>query len=194
VKPDKRDIHAGAIPSETAGPTDGEAQRPTRTGAGSVARVAEARPADGRPNRQPPRISYVIGRLDRALTLALGTTIAAERLTLGEYTVLSLLSRTTGLSNAQLARRSLVRPQSMMQVIAALERRGLIEREPDANHRRILRARVTPEGKGVLAACDDAVTELENEMLGDLAGPERDLMLAMLVSCVRRLGAGLDDA
>jgi DNA-binding MarR family transcriptional regulator len=139
-------------------------------------------------------VSYVVGRLDRALSLALGARVAPHGVTLGEYATLSLLSRRTGLSNAQLARRSLVRPQSMMEVIAALERKGLIEREPDENHRRILRARVTRTGRRVLSACDRDVTAMEDEMLADLDAARRDELLQALVACVRRLGAGLDDA
>jgi hypothetical protein len=45
-----------------------------------------------------------------------------------------------GLSNAQLARRSLVAPQS---ILAKLERRGLVGREVDPGHGRILRATPT---------------------------------------------------
>jgi DNA-binding MarR family transcriptional regulator len=138
-------------------------------------------------------VSYVIGRLDRALSLALANRVAPHGVTLGEYVALSLLSRQTGLSNAQLARRSLVRPQSMVEVIAALERKELIEREPDANHRRILRARVTRKGVGVLTRCDRAVGAMEDEMLADLDGRQREQLLRSLVACVRRLGAGLED-
>jgi DNA-binding MarR family transcriptional regulator len=144
--------------------------------------------------RVAPRVSYVIGRLDRALSLALAERVAPQGVTLGEYVTLSLLSRQTGLSNAQLARRSLVRPQSMMEVIAALERKGLIEREPDEKHRRILRARVTRDGRLVLTACDRAVSALEDEMLADLDDAQREALQRALVACVRRLRAGLDDA
>jgi DNA-binding MarR family transcriptional regulator len=158
-----------------------------------VTDVRRAGAKDTAAGRAAPRVSYVVGRLDRALSLAIGARVAPHGVTLGEYVALSLLSRQTGLSNAQLARRSLVRPQSMMEVIAALERKGLIEREPDANHRRILRARVTRRGRGVLAACDSATSALEDEMLADLDDGPRDELLRALVACVRRLGAGLDD-
>jgi DNA-binding MarR family transcriptional regulator len=141
----------------------------------------------------PPRISYVVGRLDRAISQQLEQAVSAHGLTLTQYTALSVLRRRSGLSNAQLARRTYVRPQSMIQVISTLERGGLIERAPDANHGRILRTELTPKGRTILAACDRAVTKVENAMLADLSAEQREALLAALLSCVQHLGAGLAD-
>src|SRR4051794_29681132 len=96
-----------------------------------------------------PRVSYIVGRLDRGLSLAVEERVAEHGLTLPQYTALSVLRLRSGLSNAQLARRTFVRPQSMMQVISKLESSGLIERRPDENHGRILRTEITPKGRKV---------------------------------------------
>lgn len=141
----------------------------------------------------PPRISYVVGRLDRAISQQLEQAVSAHGLTLTQYTALSVLRRRSGLSNAQLARRTYVRPQSMIQVIRTLEREGLIERAPDANHGRILRTELTRKGRTVLAGCDRAVTKVEDAMLADLSAEQREALLAALLSCVQHLGAGLVD-
>ena len=138
-------------------------------------------------------MSYVVARLDRALRREIDEVVRPYDLTLARYTALSVIARRDGLSNAQLARRSYITPQSMSQVIAALERGGLIEREPDRSHRKILRATLTGEGRRVLAACDRAVDALEREMLAEVPAAERDALIAHLTSCVRRLGAGLRD-
>jgi DNA-binding MarR family transcriptional regulator len=79
----------------------------------------------------------------------------------------------------------------MSQVIRALERDGLIEREPDPAHRKILRATLTPAGRRVLTTCDRAVDALEREMLADVPPAARAALLEQLTGCVRRLGAGL---
>jgi DNA-binding MarR family transcriptional regulator len=141
-----------------------------------------------------PRISYIVGRLDRALSLAVEERVAEHGLTLPQYTALSVLRLRAGLSNAQLARRTFVRPQSMMQVISKLEAAGLIERTPDANHGRILRTELTAEGRRVLAACDRSVTRTEKTMLAGLTSEQRDAFRDALLDSVRRLGGGLDDA
>jgi DNA-binding MarR family transcriptional regulator len=140
-----------------------------------------------------PRISYVVGRLDRALRREISALVAPHGLTVPQYTALSILRDRAGLSNAQLARRSYVTPQSMNEVIAALERDGLVARSPAANHGRVLEMALTDAGQEVLARCDAAVTEMEDRMLADLDAGERAQLLAALKDCVHRLGAGLPD-
>jgi DNA-binding MarR family transcriptional regulator len=138
-----------------------------------------------------PRVSYVVARLDRALRREIDERVRPHGLTATTYTALSVLATGTGLSNAQLARRSYITPQSMNQLVAALEREGLIERIPDPAHRRILRARLTRKGRRVLAVCDAAVDEMEEQMLRDLPKRERERLRRQLIGCVRGLGAGL---
>lgn len=137
-----------------------------------------------------PRVSYVIGRLDRALRRELDHRLADLGLSWPEYTAMSILYRTSGLSNAQLARRSYVAPQTMLEVIARLEEAGYIERRPSPSHRRILETRLTERGLVELEACDRAVDEMEQEMLAEVPESARALLLAQLVGCVRALHAG----
>ena len=137
-----------------------------------------------------PRLSYVIGRLERALRRRLDEGIRAHDLTTLQYTTLSVLRVRGGLSNARLARRSFVSPQAMSELLKGLEGKGLIRREPDPGHGRIRRVDLTPAGNRVLSTCDRVVDEIEREMLVDLDPRERERLMASLVSCVRVLGAG----
>jgi DNA-binding MarR family transcriptional regulator len=138
-----------------------------------------------------PRIGYVVGRLDRALRREIGALVAPHGLTVSQYTALSILREKPGLSNAQLARRTYVTPQSMNEVLAALEGDGLIVRSPAANHGRVVEVVLSARGDAVLAACDRAVSHMENAMLADLDDVGREQLRAMLINCVHRLGAGL---
>ena len=142
---------------------------------------------------EPPaaRISYVVARLERAVRAGINDRVKPYGLTTLQYTTLSVLGRRGSLSNAQLARRSYMTPQSMSEVIDALERKGLIERKQHPNHRRVLPARLTATGMKVLEACDEAVASMEEEMLRDLSSAERDALYHGLVSSVRALHAGL---
>ena len=137
-----------------------------------------------------PRLSYVIGRLDRALRREIGALVAPLGLTVPKYTALSILRDRPGLSNAQMARRSYVTPQSMNEVLASLEADGLIVRAPAANDGRVVEVALSDRGHEVLAACDRAVTHMENAMLADLDDGERTQLREALVNCVYRLGAG----
>jgi len=142
-----------------------------------------------------PRISYVIARLERAVRAAINERVRPYGLTTLQYTTLSVLGRRGGgLSNAQLARRSYMTPQSMSEVIEALERKNLIRRDPHPNHRRVYPARLTATGAKVLEACDEAVAALEEDMLRELDDDERRALQSGLVAAVRALHAGFPGA
>ena len=71
--------------------------------------------------QQEPRISYVVARLERAIRQTINERVKPYGLTTLQYTTLSVLGRRGELSNAQLARRAYMTPQSMSEVIDALE-------------------------------------------------------------------------
>ena len=152
------------------------------TSAGSLAEAVE------------PRISYIVARLERAVRAAVNERVRPHGLTTLQYTTLSVLgARGQPLSNAQLARRAYMTPQSMIEVIDALERKGLIRRDPHPSHRRVFPATMTAKGLRVLKACDAAVEEMEEEMLAGLSRGERDSLLVWLKTCVRALHAGFPE-
>jgi DNA-binding MarR family transcriptional regulator len=135
-------------------------------------------------------MSYVIGRLDRALRRRLSDALEPLGLTIAQYTALSIVRSADGLSNAQLARRTLITPQSMIKVIAGLEDKGLVTRAPDPDHGRVLRTALTARGTEVLERCDALEEQVEEAMLAELADPQRSRLLDDLKACVRGLGAG----
>jgi DNA-binding MarR family transcriptional regulator len=141
-----------------------------------------------------PRISYVVARLERAVRAAVNERVRPHGLTTLQYTTLSVLgARGQPLSNAQLARRAYMTPQSMIEVIDALERKGLIRRDPHPSHRRVFPATMTAKGLRVLKACDAAVEQMEEDMLAGLSSDERESLLVGLKSCVRALHAGFPE-
>jgi DNA-binding MarR family transcriptional regulator len=145
--------------------------------------------ADGGPQVQP-RVSYLVARLERAIRRTMDEQLKEYGLTVPQYVALWFLREREGLSNAQLARRCLVAPQSMSEVILALESGGYIRRAPDMLNRRILRTVLTPRGEEVLAACDNVVEEMERTMVGRLAPSAQERFASDLLACVHNLGAG----
>lgn len=134
---------------------------------------------------------YVVGRLDHVLRRELRALLGEFGLTLPAYTTLSVLRERPGLSNAQLARRAMVTPQAMNQIVVLLLESELIARRTDPNHQRVLQARLTAKGRRLLSRCDTVVEELEARMLSGIDASERETLLRLLRSCVRNLGAGL---
>jgi DNA-binding MarR family transcriptional regulator len=136
---------------------------------------------------QPPTLVYLVGRLNHGIRRELQRRLATHNLSLPELTALSGLQRRPGLSTARLARRSLVTPQAMNIIIAELETRGLVQRRVDPSHRRILEARLTPAGRGLLRRVDPIVEALETELLQDVPKAERDAVMRGLTAAMRRV-------
>lgn len=134
-----------------------------------------------------PRLSYVIGRLARTLRRRLADAVEPAGLTLPAYTALSVLRAQDGLSNAQLARRSLVTPQSMSEVLTLLVDQGYVRRRAEPGHGRVIRNELTKAGSRALERCDRAVDDVEQEMLGDLDADEVTSLRGVLIRCGRAL-------
>ncbi len=134
-----------------------------------------------------PRLSYVIGRLDRVLRRRLSAAVEPTGLTLPAYTALSVLRTQDGLSNARLARRSLVTPQSMSEVLAQLVAKGYVRRSAEPGHGRVIRMELTEAGTRALEQCEQAVDAVEHEMLGDLDPGEVASLREVLIRCGRTL-------
>jgi DNA-binding MarR family transcriptional regulator len=138
-----------------------------------------------------PRLSYMIGRLDRILSRRLSVAVEPMGLTLPAYTALSVLRAQDGLSNAQLARRSLVTPQSMSEVLSLLVERGYVRRIAQPGHGRVIRTEITRAGTRALERGDLVVDDLEREMLSDLDAGEAVGLRETLISCGRALERSL---
>jgi DNA-binding MarR family transcriptional regulator len=134
-----------------------------------------------------PRLGYLIGRLERLVRRRLAAAVEPAGLTLPAYTALSVLRSDDGLSNAQLARRSLVTPQSMSEVLALLVEQGYVRRRAEPGHGRIIRTELTKAGSRALERCDRAVDKVEREMLRDLDSDGVAGLRDALINCGRAL-------
>ena len=130
---------------------------------------------------------YVVGRVNQGIRREMRARFAALDLSVPEYTALSVLRARPGLSNAQLARRSLLAPQSMLEVLAKLESRGLAIRQVDPEHGRILRAALTPKGRALLSEADPAIEAIQEWLLSDVPERNRRIVLGSMLSAMDKL-------
>jgi DNA-binding MarR family transcriptional regulator len=136
-----------------------------------------------------PSLVYVVGRVNQGIRREMRGRLAALGLSVSEYTALSVLRARPGLSNAQLARRSLLAPQSMLEVIAKLEQRGFVKREVDPAHSRILRGALTERGRSVLSEADPAIEAIQEWLLADVPERNRPIVLDGMLSAMHKLSA-----
>jgi DNA-binding MarR family transcriptional regulator len=132
----------------------------------------------------PIRTTYLVKQLELAIRKKIDSSIRRYGLTTPQYTALSVLARHPGLSSAALARRSFVTPQAANEMVAALERKGLVERHADRHDHRVLEMFLTEVGGRTLDLCSTAVFELERRMMGSMALDEAAQFRALLEICL----------
>ena len=71
-----------------------------------------------------PRLSYTIARLDRVVSQYLTEHLKDYEITLPQFTALSVLASKSNLSNAKLAERSFIKPQSANKILQDLLSNG----------------------------------------------------------------------
>lgn len=167
----------------TTGPGDGPAPAPVASVAGVHGATEENDEADA----PEPLLSYAVGRLDRVVRRRLTEVLGRFDLSVPEFTTLSVLARRPGLSNAQLARRALITPQSMNQVLASLERQRLVERTPDPDHARILRATLTGRGRAVREEAERATRAMEARAADGVSADDLRVATAVIDRLTRQL-------
>jgi len=101
-----------------------------------------------------------------------------EALSLFKLSILGILYRKGPVTATDLATRENIRPQSLTRLLAFLEERGFVSRQPDEEDRRRLLITITAEGKKALSA-DFRRKEawLTKEMERALSPDERRLLL-----------------
>ena len=119
------------------------------------------------------RTAYLVKRVQAAVHAELEQRLADHGLSFTQWGVLAALMESPGMSNAALARFAFITPQSMNETLKQLESAGLVERQPNPGHGRILDARLTPQGERTIRTMDRDVAEIEARMLRGLSANER---------------------
>ena len=133
------------------------------------------------------RMTYLVKQQELAIRADMDVMAREYGLTALQYTALTVLKRHPGMSGAQLSRRSFVSAQAGSEMIATLERKNLITREPDPSNRRILRISLTADGETAVDACESWMDRLEKQMLSGLSVPEAQALRGVLDACVLAL-------
>jgi DNA-binding MarR family transcriptional regulator len=139
------------------------------------------------PARVTDHPGYLLKRAQAALHAGMAGALREHGATLAQYAVLTALDEEPGLSNADLARRAFVTPQTMNQVLRELEQKEWVTRHPHPGHARILQADLTRTGRTALRACHRAADVVEEQMLAPLTPSDRQHFAATLQACIEAL-------
>jgi DNA-binding MarR family transcriptional regulator len=132
--------------------------------------TAKFPPAPGEGKRGAEgHLGYLLRQADVAFRARMERALADLGVTRPQYAVLTMVKAYPGLSNADLARLSLLTPQTMSTIVANLKRAGLLASRPHAVHGRIRQLGLTEAGESALKRCRVRVDALEKQLAAGLS-------------------------
>jgi DNA-binding MarR family transcriptional regulator len=120
-----------------------------------------------------------------ALT-AVNEAVSDHGVSTAQIGILRQLADEAGLSGAELARRLLITPQGVQLALKSLEDRGLVQRKPDPQHARILRAYLTDKGRKTAAAVVSDAIAAHEAVFGVLTPQEQQTLRDLLARVVEK--------
>lgn len=126
-------------------------------------------------------LGYLLRQAHAAHRIRMEKALAELDVTLPQFSVLTMLAAYPGASGADLARLSLLTPQTMSVIVHNLERAGAVSRHPHPVHGRIQVIELTDMGRQLLDACRARVQPVEAAMDSGLDEAGRRGVRAWLV-------------
>jgi DNA-binding MarR family transcriptional regulator len=133
------------------------------------------------------RLGYVLKRAQHALRASMDKQLSHLGLTTAQFNVLSAVQQQPGISNASLARGAFVTAQSMLGIVANLEKTGHLHRTPHQIHGRIMQSELTEKGAEVLERAREAINEVEKSMTVGFTAKEINTLLSLLQRCAQNM-------
>src|SRR5580704_4565169 len=119
------------------------------------------------------------------LTRGADWVLKAEDLSLAQYNVLRILRGSPqGLPCGEIAGRMITRDPDVTRLLDRMEKRALISRSRESRDRRLVLARITPEGLRLVNRLDEPVQKIHRKQLGHM-GKDRLKALAELLAAAR---------
>ena len=132
-------------------------------------------------------IGFALKQAQQALRTCLDTQLREIGLTTPQYAVLAFLEVEPGASNAALARRGFVTPQTMQAIVVALERSGFIVRTPHTEHGRVQSTELSSRGRKALKAASSIVANAEARVRNATAPLDPKVVISTLLRIAEAL-------
>lgn len=133
------------------------------------------------------RLGYLLRQTQQMFRAAMEVVLGEVGITAAQFSLLSVIEIQPGLTGAELARDSMLTPQSTNELLLALARAGLVDRRPDPLDRRVRRVFLTAAARDVLAETHPRVRALEARMTKGLSRGDHALLRTWLVRAAQEL-------
>ena len=137
--------------------------------------------------RDRPRTMYLLNQANQAVRSQLEASLRDLQLTGIQYTILTIVDEHEGISSAELSRRFFVTAQTMNEIINGLEQRSLVARKEDPANKRILRMKLTAQGRKLLKKCEEIADRIEEVAFDWIEPDEYKVLRQSLRSLLRGL-------
>lgn len=131
-------------------------------------------------------IAYLLRQAQASVRHRVDRALADLAVTYPQFTVMTMIRAYEGLSGAEIARLSLLTPQTVTVIVRNLMRDGLVLRERDPVHGRILRLALSDAGTALLVQCRDRVAGIEEDMVDGLSAADEAVVRGWLTALATR--------
>lgn len=151
----------------------------TREGLPHLPLVGEAKRGPG------GYLTYLLRQANASVRLALDRALAKENMTYPQQSALTMIRAYEAISAADLARLTMLTPQTINGIVRALEMRSAIRKEPDPAHGRILRLTVTEEGRALNKRCRALTAPIEAALNAKMGVKDQAAIRQWLVAAAK---------
>jgi DNA-binding MarR family transcriptional regulator len=137
-------------------------------------------PGEGKRGEQG-YLGYLLRQASVALRTRMERGLSEEDVTPPQFAVLTMVGAYPGLSNADLARLSLLTPQTVSVIVSNLKRSGRLASRPHAVHGRIQQLEITKAGRDLLARCRPHIRRIEKRLAAGLSANDEQVIRRWLV-------------
>jgi DNA-binding MarR family transcriptional regulator len=151
-----------------------------------IAKSDKAGPATGRAGERLDNgfletlVGYNARRAWSQISTVFSERMAPYGLKQVDFSVLSLLAHNPGATSRQLCATLDILPPNLVNLIAALDSRGLIERRPHPRDGRAVGLYLTPAGETLTREAEQAVVQLELDASARLSARDRETLIRLL--------------
>jgi DNA-binding MarR family transcriptional regulator len=148
-------------------------------------------PVDG--DHAPQSLAFLLSQVGIHASRRFAERIAAVDLNPPLFRVLNLVAAAEGRSQQAIAAAIEIPPSRMVALVDELEQRGLVERRPDPEDRRVRALFLTAKGKRCLARGRKIAADHEEELTAGMTNVDRKRLVALLQKIVdeQTLGKGV---
>lgn len=131
-------------------------------------------------------LAYLLRQASAVVRLAVERALDDLHVTQPQFLVMTMVNAYPGSSAADVARLTMLTPQTISLIVANLEREQRLTRAVDPEHGRIQRMSLTANGVTLLAACRERTRRIEARLAANLAPEEALVVRRWLVEAVTR--------